>query len=163
MPLIDALLPEYDAEMANTRRVLERVPDDRFGWKPHQKSMSMGDLAAHVAQLPTWGVFTMGRSELDLAGPFERPAIASRQDLLKAFDENVAAARALLVGKTDAEMLAPWTLKRDGQPMFTMPKASVMRSFVLNHTIHHRAQLCVYLRLNDVAVPSIYGPSADEA
>ena len=163
MLLIDALLPEYDREMATTRRVLERVPEDRFAWKPHDKSMSLGVLATHVAQLPTWGASTMNQSEVDLKGPFVPPQLLTRADVLKAFDDNVAATRAALLGKTDAEMMAPWSLKRDGQVLFTMPKAAVMRSFVMNHVIHHRAQLSVYLRLNDVPVPSIYGPSADEA
>jgi uncharacterized damage-inducible protein DinB len=163
MALIDALLPEYDHEMATTRRVLERVPEDRFAWKPHEKSMALGALATHVAQLPTWGTLTMNQSELDLTGPSVPPEIHTRADLLKAFDANVAGTRAALVGKTDAEMMAPWSLKRDGQVLFTMPKAAVMRSFVMNHVIHHRAQLAVYLRLNDVPVPSMYGPSADEA
>ncbi len=163
MPIIDALLPEYDREMAITRRVIERVPDDRFAWKPHAKSMSMGDLATHVANLPTWGAEALTRSEFDITGPFNAPQLPSRSELLAAFDRNVAATRTALVGKTDAELMALWSLKRDGAAIFTMPKAAVMRSFVLNHVIHHRGQLSVYLRLNDVPVPSIYGPSADES
>lgn len=162
MAIADALLPEFDHEVATTRRLLERVPDDKFDWKPHDKSMSLGQLASHVATLPSWGSMTMGQSEFDLAtGPPPAPMTTS-QELLAAFDRVTAETRASIAGKADTEFLAPWTLKHTGKTIFTMPKAAVMRSFVLNHLIHHRGQLSVYLRLNDVPLPSIYGPSADE-
>jgi uncharacterized damage-inducible protein DinB len=142
--------------------VLERVPDDRFEWRPHLKSTALGELATHVATLPTFAVATLSGSEMD-AATFSRPnAMTSTAALLSAFDANVAAARAALVGKTDAELMAIWSLKANGRTLFSMPKATVLRSFVLNHLIHHRAQLGVYLRLLDVPVPAIYGPSADE-
>jgi uncharacterized damage-inducible protein DinB len=163
MPLVDALLPEFDHEMATTRTVLERVPEEKFDWKPHAKSFSLGALAAHVATLPVWATETLTRGEIDL-DPNQRPpsALPSRTELLATFDRNVGDARAALAGRTDAELDAMWSLKRGGRTLFTMPKTAVLRSFVLNHLVHHRGQLTVYLRLVDAPVPSIYGPSADE-
>ena len=162
MPIVDALLPEFDHEMTVTRKLLERVPDDRMDWKPHAKSMSLGQLAQHVATLPMWGSVTLNQSELDLGAQPPADPIRRRADLLTTFDGLVGQTRAALVDKTDAELMAPWALKKDGHAIFSMPKASVWRSFVMSHLVHHRGQLSVYLRLNDVAVPSIYGPSADE-
>ncbi len=162
MPMVDVLLPEFDHEMTTTRKVLERVPEDKFDWKPHAKSFSLGALAAHVAALPTWGAEALTRSEIDIAGSQPPAAPPSKAELMATFDTNVAAARSALAGKTDGELMATWTLKRGGKAIFSMPKANVLRSFVLNHLIHHRGQLSVYLRLLDVPVPSIYGPSADE-
>jgi uncharacterized damage-inducible protein DinB len=162
MPFVDALLPEFDHEMTITRRVLERVPDDRFGWKPHAKSYATGQLAQHLATIPWWGKMTLSEDGLDLAvfpPPAPLPAIA---EVLALFDTNMSGARAALVGKSDGELKAQWSLKRDGHVIFTMPKHAVWRSFVISHTIHHRAQLGVYLRLLDIPVPSTYGPSADE-
>ena len=162
MAIVDALLPEFDHEMTTTRKVLERVLEDRFDWKPHAKSFSLGALATHVATLPLWGEETLNRSEIDLAGAQPVAALPSKAELIATFDKNVAAARSALTGKTDAELMAIWTLKRGGKAIFSMPKTAVLRSFVLSHLIHHRGQLSVYLRLLDVPVPSIYGPSADE-
>lgn len=162
MSLVDALIPEFDHEMTSTRHVLERIPEQRFDWKPHSKSYSLGALATHVATLPTWGVEALNRSDIDIGSNPPNPLVPSKIEILAAFDRNVANARAALVGRTDAELLATWSLKRNGKTVFTMPKTAVLRSFVLNHLIHHRAQLTVYLRLLDVPVPSIYGPSADE-
>jgi uncharacterized damage-inducible protein DinB len=162
MAFVDALLPEFDHEMTVTRKLLERVPDDKFDWKPHPRSMSLGALAQHVANLPLWGTITLTQSELDLAGQQPLPPPPSRRELLAGFDQRVTETRALLTNQSDAELMAPWTLKKDGHTLFTMPKAAVWRSFVLSHLIHHRGQLSVYLRLNDVPVPSMYGPSADE-
>jgi uncharacterized damage-inducible protein DinB len=162
MAIVDSLIPEFDHEMATTRKVLERVPEDRFDWRPHQKSFSLGVLAKHVATLPTWGTETLTRSEIDLVGNSPPASAASKSELLGAFDKNVAEVRAALAGKSDAELMAMWSLKRNGKTVFSMPKTTVLRSFVLNHLIHHRAQLTVYLRLLDIPVPSIYGPSADE-
>jgi uncharacterized damage-inducible protein DinB len=165
MSIADTLLPEFDREMGVTRRLLERVPDGTFDWKPHAKSMTLGRLAEHVAELPQWLGVTIERSNLDMTTP--RPADhrppATRAEVLALFDKNVAASRTLLTGRTDAELLAPWTLLRGTTPVFTMPKATVLRMFVLNHLVHHRGQLSVYLRMHDVPLPSFYGPSADEA
>ena len=162
MAIADALLPEFDHEVATTRRLLERVPDGKFDWKPHQKSMSLGQLASHVATIANWGSTTLNASEFDMRGDFTAPYFDTRAGVLAAFDKEAAAMRAALAGKNDAELMTPWSLKRDGKAIFTMPKAAVLRSFVMNHLVHHRGQLSVYLRLNDVAVPSMYGPSADE-
>ena len=162
MTIAESLLPEFDREMSTTRRLLERVPDDKLAWKPHDKSMSLGDLATHLSNLPSWGATTITQSELNLAGMSNTPA-TSRTELLSHFDTNVANTRAALVGRLDPELMAPWTLKHGEQKLFTMPKLAVWRTFLMNHVIHHRGQLSVYLRLNDVPVPAMYGPSADEA
>jgi uncharacterized damage-inducible protein DinB len=163
MSMVDALLPEFDHEMTTTRKVLERVPEDKIDWKPHPKSYSLGELAQHVATNPLWGLMTLTQSELDLGGFTRPPQVRTRTELLAMFDRHVAETRAALVGKTDGELLVPWTLKNNRHTVFSMPKASVWRSFVLSHGIHHRGQLSVYLRLQNVPIPSMYGPSADEA
>ncbi len=165
MPLVDALLPEFDAEIASTRRLLERLPDARLDFRPHPKSMTLAALAEHLGQLGVWGRMTITQPDVDLAAVARPPGyqgLGSKAAILDHFDREMAAARAALVGKTDAELAAPWTLHRGDQPFFTMPKASVWRTFVMNHVIHHRGQLTVYLRELDVPLPSIYGPSADE-
>lgn len=163
MAMVDALLPEFDHEMTTTRKLLERVPEDKLAWKPHPKSFSLGQLAAHVATIPMWGEMTITRPEIDVAAgatpPGESPPKA---EILSSFDKNSAATRSALTGVTDAQLMAPWALKRDGHTIFSMPKAVVWRSFVLNHLVHHRGQLSVYLRMLDVPIPSMYGPSADE-
>ncbi len=163
MSISQSLLPEFDHEMANTRKVLERIPEDRFNWKPHEKSYTLQKLAMHVGTIPTWMGVTLTTSRLDLSQPFTPPAAASRAELLAMFDRNAAEARAALAGATDAAMAEPWTLASGAKAFFTMPRVAVIRSFVLNHLIHHRAQLTVYLRLTNVPVPGMYGPSADEA
>jgi len=162
MPMVDALLPEFDHEMTVTRKLLERVPEDKWDWKPHQKSYTLGQLAQHVATIPMWGAVTITQSEIDVGGSQQLPQVRTRQGLLDMFDQNVKGTRAALEGRGDAEFMAPWSLKNSGKTVFTMPKAMVWRSFVMSHLIHHRAQLSVYLRLNDVPIPSMYGPSADE-
>ena len=166
MPLNQALLPEFDMEMANTRKTLERVPEAKFGWKPHEKSFSMLALATHLATLPSWGAITIQRDSIDIAPEGEPPPTnepaKSVEDLLHRFDENVATTRAALAAASDEDLFKTWTLFKGGKEIFSLPRVAALRSFVMNHNIHHRAQLGVYLRLNDVAVPSIYGPSADE-
>jgi uncharacterized damage-inducible protein DinB len=166
MAIKDGLLPEYDHEMATTRRLLERVPEQDFAWKPHEKSMTLGQLAGHIANLPYWCSATIGTPVLDLAGIGDQarpePPV-STAEMLREFDSRVAAARTALAGCGDGEMLAPWTLKNGGQEIFTLPRVAAIRSFVMNHLIHHRGQLSVYLRLRNVPLPSIYGPTADEA
>jgi uncharacterized damage-inducible protein DinB len=161
MAMREALLAEYDHEMGTTRRLLERVPDDRLAWKPHEKSMALGELATHLGNIPNWTATIMNESSFDLAAAPKLEAKASRAEILAHFDRAAASSRSLM-DRTDAEYAAPWSLKRGGQLMFTLPRVAALRSFVLNHTIHHRGQLSVYLRLNDVPVPPIYGPSADE-
>lgn len=166
MSIAQSMLPEYDHEMATTRKVLECVPEGKNHWKPHERSMTLGRLAGHVAELPTWGVMTLDRTELDImpvgGPPFQPGSFTTREDTLKRFDENVAAFRAALAQTTDADLMVMWTLKAAGNTVLTMPRVAVLRSMVMNHLIHHRAQLGVFLRLNDVAIPGCYGPSADE-
>ena len=165
MAIKDALLPEFDHEMATTRRLLERLPEAEFAWKPHDRSMALGQLAGHIANLPQWCSATLASTVFDLdALPVDaRPQLpASRAALIEEFDGKVAAARNQLTSTTDAEFMTPWTLKKGGQEVFTLPRISAIRSFVMNHLIHHRGQLSVYLRLKDVPLPSIYGPTADE-
>ncbi len=166
MSIGESLLPEFDVEMASTRRVLERVPAERLAWRPHPKSWTMGALATHVATLPSWASFTMDRDALDLAPggvPMPRTEEAkSASELVARFDANAAAARAAIADASDAAFGQPWTLLVNGQTIFTMSRGAVLRTTVMNHIIHHRAQLGVCLRLCDVPVPAIYGPSADE-
>ena len=164
MPLIDSLLPEFDREMGLTRRALERVPDSQFDWKPHPTSVTLGRLAEHLTEMPMWATTTMAQRELEATtqrSPDYRPP-ATRAAVLAQFDASYKTARGNLLNKTDAEFAAPWTLKNGGKEVFTAPKATVMRNFVLNHMIHHRGQLMVYFRMLGVPVPSIYGPSGDE-
>lgn len=166
MGISQSMLPEFDNEMANTRKTLERIPGDRFDWKPHEKSMALGYMASHLATLPGWVNTTIGHDSFDMAPvDGERYTVkqgSTREEILKMFDESVAAARDALAGASDEELLGDWSLQLGGKTIMTMPRVVVVRNFVLNHMIHHRAQLGVYLRLNDIPVPSIYGPSADE-
>jgi uncharacterized damage-inducible protein DinB len=157
------LLPEFDRECATTRRLLERVPDDALDWKPHEKSFSMQQLATHLTNIPSWVGSTLSQDALDLEAGFEAPPTGTGADLVRIFDTNVAAAHEALAAAGDEDLMKPWTLRSGETEHFTLPKAAVLRNFVLNHIIHHRAQLGVYLRLRDVPVPSVYGPSADEA
>jgi uncharacterized damage-inducible protein DinB len=166
MSYAETVLPEFDQEMANTRKVLERIPDDKLDWQPHPKSHTIGWNANHLANLPDWVVHTLAKPSLDIAPvggePYQMPKAATRAEIIEAFDRNVAAARKSLAAATDQEMVSPWSLLRAGQSILTMPRTAVVRSLVLNHIIHHRAILCVYLRLNDIPVPGMYGPSGDE-
>lgn len=165
MAIKDALLPEYDHEMATTRRVLERVPDADFAWKPHERSMALGELAAHIANLPFWCTAAIEHPVLELETIVDRGKSrfpVSTSGLVAEFDGKMGNARRLLAECTDAHFLSAWTLKSGGQEVFTMPLISAIRSFVMNHLIHHRGQLSVYLRLRNVPVPPIYGPTADE-
>lgn len=165
MSIAHTLLPEFDHEMAGTRRMLALVPAADAGWKPHPKSMALGELAAHVAVVPLWGRMTMERTELDLGNPVNagmaRLAFTTTGDLLEHFDRNVSGARTALAAASDADMGVEWTLKHGAHTVFSMPRAAVLRGFVLSHLIHHRGQLSVYLRQRDVPLPSLYGPTAD--
>jgi uncharacterized damage-inducible protein DinB len=165
MSISQALLPEFDIEMANTRKTLERVPNEKFEWKPHEKSMAMGALAGHIAFIPTWAVETIDKDSIDVmpqGTPPTMPKAANQAEVLEMFDKAVTGARAAIAGASDEHLMKPWTLLAGGRTILTLPRVAVLRSFVMSHTIHHRAQLGVYLRLNDLPVPSIYGPSADE-
>jgi len=156
------MLPEFDHELAQTRRVLERVPMDRADWKPHAKSFSLGELACHLANIPRWVPMTISQDELELDPSFTTPQHSTVDALLAYFDEGVAEARKVIEGASGDDLRVMWSMKQNGEVALTMPKAAVLRSFILNHNVHHRAQLGVYLRLLDVPVPAIYGPSADE-
>ncbi|HTU32216.1 MAG TPA: DinB family protein [Candidatus Acidoferrum sp.] len=166
MALRDGLLAQFDHEMVGTRKTLARVPEGKPDWAPHAKSMKMGRLAGHLAELPGWAVETINLDELDIHpanGPQFQPLVmTSRKQLLEEFDKKSAAGRVAIATASDDKLLSPWTLLAGGQKIFAMPRLAVLRSFVLSHIIHHRAQLGVYLRMNDVPVPSLYGPSADE-
>lgn len=164
MPISETLLPEFDAEMASTRRTLERIPEDKLGWKPHEKSMLLGRLAGHLAELPGFAS-AMKTDVFDLAarGPSFKPTVAeSQKHVLEIFDKKVAETRAQIVATTDEEWARSWTLQLGEKKIFQGTRYSAVRRMMLNHVIHHRAQMGVYLRLTGVPVPSVYGPSADE-
>jgi uncharacterized damage-inducible protein DinB len=156
------LLPEFDQEMQNTRKMLERIPDDKFDYKPHEKSMSLGRLAGHVAEFPSWGVHTLAMEVLEMQ-PGQQPyEPKSRQELLAKFDEDVAEARNRIAGASDEDFQKICKFVYAGKEIIALPRSEVMRGMVLNHMIHHRAQLSVYLRLNEIEILGMYGPSADE-
>jgi uncharacterized damage-inducible protein DinB len=163
----EALLPEFDHEMANTRKTLERCPAEKFDFKPHPKSFSMGSLATHIANMPGWGTDALDKESFDVAPigapPFKEDPAKTTKELLERFDKGVAQAREALAKSSDEQLRQPWSLLAGGQTIFTMPRVAVLRAMILSHMIHHRAQLGVYLRLNDIPVPAIYGPSADES
>lgn len=165
MTIAQSLLPEFDNEMGSTRQLLELVARTDPSWKPHEKSMSLGDLSLHMSNLVSWGETTMQTTELDLNPPggpaWTPPVYESPEATLQVFDENVRKARAAIAAASDADMMVPWSLKNAGQTYFTMPRVACLRGFVMNHLIHHRGQLTVYLRLKDVPLPSVYGPTAD--
>ena len=162
MRIVDSILMELDQEGKTTRRVLERVPGDKLAWQPHPKSMNLGRLAGHVAELPSWTTFTLDREVLEIGSDFKPDVIATRAELLSKFDQHVADARKAIAAASDADWAVIWTFKWDGKEIMSMPRSAVMRGTIMNHMIHHRAQLGVFLRLNDVAIPGMYGPSADE-
>lgn len=166
MPIARTILSEFNHEMANTRKVLERVPEEQAAWRPHPKSYSLGDLAMHIANLPAWAVATVKQDELDFDPPGgkrdAKRAFDTRKALLELFDTNVVAAVSAIADASDDEMKKSWTLKNKGMPVFSLPRVQVLRSFVMNHMIHHRGQLTVYLRLKNVPLPAIYGNTADE-
>ena len=165
MAISDSLLPEFDHEVATTRSLLEIVPEAAAAWKPHEKSMTLGQLAAHVANIPGWVVSTMTSTELDFnppgGTPWVEPTFDGTEALVNTLDKNIKAARAAISEASDDDMFIDWSLKNNGETLLTMPRVAVLRSFVMNHLIHHRGQLSVYLRLQDVPLPSIYGPTAD--
>jgi uncharacterized damage-inducible protein DinB len=163
MSIAQSMLPEFDHEMANTHKTLERIPMDKLEWKPDPRSMSLGQLAGHVTEMVGWGTMTLETESLDMNPGEHTPfKITSKEQLLAEFDKNAAGLRAALSSATDEDLMKTWTLKIGGAVLFSMPKAAVMRGMIMNHIIHHRAQLTVYFRLNGVPVPALYGPSADE-
>jgi uncharacterized damage-inducible protein DinB len=154
------LLPEFDQEMAATRRVLDRVPGDKAQWKPHPKSFALGHLAQLVSWMPGWIANTLSQTSLDLASAGGY-SYETTDTLLAGFDRNVREARAALTASSDADFAVPWSLKHGERVLFTAPRGTVVRQHI-SHLSHHRGQLTVYLRLLDVPVPAIYGPTADE-
>jgi uncharacterized damage-inducible protein DinB len=166
MSYAEYALPEFDHEMAGTRKVLERIPDDKLDWKAHPKSNTIGWNANHLADLPGWAVSIMTEPGFDFApthGPrYQTPSLKSTKEIVALFDQNVATARQALSELKDESLNDMWTLRGGERVIFTMPRRAVIRSFLLNHIIHHRAILAVYLRLNDIPVPGLYGPSGDE-
>jgi uncharacterized damage-inducible protein DinB len=167
MTIGQVMLGEFEQEMQNTRKVLERVPDDKWDWKPHEKSGTVGWMASHIATLPAWAAMTIQTEQLDYApvdGPsYQPPKITNRKELLEEFDKSVADTRAALSTVSDEDIMKGWTLLAGGQTIFTMPRVACIRGMVFNHLIHHRGQLTMYFRSLDVPVPGLYGPSADEA
>ncbi|MBI1355607.1 MAG: damage-inducible protein DinB [Acidobacteria bacterium] len=162
MSLAQSLLPELEQELANTRKTLERVPTDQLGWKPHEKSGTFAWMAGHLANLPMWGAMTLTTDELDLSDTPAAPQAESTAWALETFDKNAETFKQALLEAGDDKMLANWKLIYKGQELFNMPRIAVLRSMVINHLIHHRGQLTMYLRLRDIPVPALYGPSADE-
>lgn len=163
MALNTALLAELKQESANTRKMLERVPSDNLGWKPHEKSFSVGYLASHIANLPVWMGLTLLQDELDFAKtPLTTPQGTSAEDIVAKFDKNLADAIKILEETSDDVLNSQWTMRSGDHVFIIMPKKVCLRSFLFNHIVHHRGQLSVYLRLLDIPVPGMYGPSADE-
>lgn len=163
MALNQVLIAELQQEAANTHKMLERVPAEHMNWQPHEKSMSLTRLATHIAELPGWITMTLNTNELDLGTMDYKPTLAeTSDDLVATHNKSVAGAEEALNSATDEQLAAPWTLRKGDHVMFTLPKAAVIRSMVMNHMIHHRGQLSVFLRLLDVPLPGIYGPTRDE-
>jgi uncharacterized damage-inducible protein DinB len=164
MSFAENMIMELVGESATTQKMLERVPDDKLAWKPHEKSMSMSRLATHVAEMLSWVSLIISSDELDLAQGDHKPhELGSRKELLDRFHAVVEDTKKVLAGKTDQELMLPWKLKMGSQVLVELPRSAAIRSLVMNHFIHHRGQLSVYLRLNDIPVPGAYGPSADES
>jgi uncharacterized damage-inducible protein DinB len=166
MNYAELMLPEFDEEMANTRKVLALIPDDKFDWKAHPKLNTIGWNANHLAETPGWVEGILLHDNWDIAPvggePYRSPQCTSKKEILDFFDRNVAAGRRAIPKLKDADIGKPWSLLQAGQPILTMPRWAVYRNFIINHTVHHRAHLLVYLRLNDIPVPGMYGPSGDE-
>jgi len=165
MSYAESILPEFDQEMANTRKVLECLPDDKLDWKPHPKMNTIGWNANHIAEMVGWVEGMIAHLTWDIAPAegeqYQSPKLTTRQEVLDLFDQNVTAARKAISDVSDEEISKVWSLLKAGEPMITMPRIAAIRSFVFNHIIHHRAHLCVYLRLNDISVPGMYGPSGE--
>lgn len=161
MTFSEGYLPEFDHEMTNTRAILDCVPDDKFGWKPHAKSMSLGRLASHIAELVAWGALVVNQDKLELGTGGQPADPTNKAGLIELLDNNVAASREAIAGASDEHIAQIWTMLYGGRTILAMPRMQVLRAVVLSHVIHHRGQLSVYLRLLDVPIPGMYGPSAD--
>lgn len=163
MSIAEAMVGEFAHESVSTRKMLERLPEDKFSWKPHEKSMSLGRLATHIAEIPEWAQTIVNDESFDMAAVDHKPKeFSSRQEILDCFDENVESFKEILSGQSDGHLFTNWKLLQGEDVAVEMPRVACLRGFVLSHLIHHRGQLSVYLRENDVPLPAIYGPSADE-
>ncbi|QDV52543.1 DinB family protein [Gimesia fumaroli] len=166
MTIAESILPEFEIEMAGTRKVLERIPDDKLDWKAHSKSNTIGWVAKHLTEIASWTASILAHDSFDInpkdCEAYKPPQLNTTQEILDQFDKYVEESKQLIQQTPDEEFGKPWSLLNAGEPLFTMPKLAVIRTWVLNHTIHHRAYLCSYLRLNDIPVPGLYGPSGDE-
>lgn len=163
MTLAEAFIAEFNHEAQGTRRLLERIPEDKLSFKPHPKSMSLGELATHLAHIPEWAQTVVNDSEFDMGqGDNRTPERKSRREILEYFEKNAGDFGKILAGKSDPHLFQSWTLKKNGKEVLTLTRVACIRSFIMSHTVHHRGQLTVYLRMNDVPLPAIYGPSADE-
>jgi uncharacterized damage-inducible protein DinB len=162
-PIRDLAFADVEREVAVTRRVLERLPEAKLGWQVHEKSMALGRLAMHVANLLQWSIDTVTKDGLDVGSTLPmRDVPTSLADILQTFDRNAAALRDAMARTTDADLERPWSLRQGSQVIYKAPRASVLRTWCLNHVVHHRAQLCVYLRMLNVPVPAVYFNSSDE-
>lgn len=162
MPVIDGIIQEFTQECAITRKILEVVPEEHWDWKPHEKSMGMGQLASHIAESLAWTAATLDMDVMQMDPSTYEPFLAkSRTELLEAYDKNVKEATASMQGRSDKHLFANWRMEVDGQTIFEMPRTAVLKTFIISHQIHHRGQLDVYLRMKDVPLPQIYGPTAD--
>ena len=162
MTISEFFLSDFDVEADKTRKILTLVPDPKSDWKPHGKSMKFGYLAWHTAELANWALETARSDGHDIPADFKPEIPDTMAEVLERFDRNVAAATAAIAKVSDDSWTKPWTLSFAGKPVFTLPRHAVLRGTCLNHMIHHRAQLGVYLRLNNIAIPGMYGPSADD-
>ena len=162
MPLIDMLLPQFDRELGTTRRLIEIVPEADLAWRPGGRSRTVAELAAHLAEIPAWTRGIMEEEGCDLADVPEASTVTSVAGALERFDTGAAAGRRALAGRPDDELVADWTLRREGRVLFSLPRISMVQVLVLNHLVHHRGQLSVYLRMRGVRIPPIYGPTADD-
>ena len=166
MSIGESLLPELDHEMGGTRRVLERITDSILDWKCHERSNTIGWVASHLAEIPGWTKVCVNEDSFDIAPPgqprYETTVLSSTAEIIELFDKNAAEAREVIAAAKDSQFLQSWSLLAGGEVQVTMPRLTVVRNYILNHSIHHRAHLCVYLRLNDLPVPGLYGPSADD-
>ena len=160
MTIAESLLPEFDHEMATTRKLLERVPSEKGTWKPHPKSFALGHLAQLLARMPGWMTAMLRDTEINLA-TYPGYSFETTPALMAEFDKNVRAARQALAAAKDADFAVVWSLKHGDRVLMALPRSAVLRTHI-NHLVHHRGQLSVYLRLNDIPLPSIYGPTADE-
>ena len=164
MSIAESIMQEFALEAGTTQKYMERLPDDKLAWKPHEKSMSLARLATHVAEIPSWIRIIVSSDELDLAAREPRPQeLNSQKEIFDIFRAQVEDSKKALAGKNDQELMLPWKLKMGSQVILELPRAVALRSLVMNHFIHHRGQLSVYLRLSGVPVPATYGPSADES